>query len=64
MKAEMSNSYCQSNIHLLSSDEERTWLPLKNVVPIFKKNKKKDLGNYRLVSLTSAPGKIMEKVVL
>ena len=33
------------------------------VVPIFKKGKRDDPGNYRPVSLTSICGKIMEKIV-
>ncbi|PKU35648.1 rna-directed dna polymerase from mobile element jockey- hypothetical protein [Limosa lapponica baueri] len=35
-----------------------------NVIPVFKKGKKEDPGNYRLVSLTSIPGKMMERLFL
>ena len=37
---------------------------LDNTILIFKKGMREDSGNYRPISLTSIPGKVMEKIVL
>jgi len=57
---------------LLSIIFERSWRTGEvpedwrkaNVNPVFKKGKKEDPGNYRPVSLTSIPGKMMEQLIL
>ncbi|KFV90657.1 hypothetical protein N327_04648, partial [Fulmarus glacialis] len=47
----------------LSREVPADWR-LANVMPIYKKGWKEDPGNYRLVSLTSVPGKIIEHITL
>ncbi len=56
----------------LSTIYQRSWFSgevpedwrLADVTPIYKKGCKKDLGNYRPVSLTLVPGKVMEQITL
>ena len=48
---------------LLTGEVPEDWR-LPSVTPMYKKGCKEDPGNYRPVSLTSVPGKVMEKIVL
>ena len=59
--AEPLSIICQRS--LLTGEVPEDWR-LASVTPIYKKGCKEDPGNYRPVSLTSVPGKIMEQIVL
>ena len=47
----------------LSGEVPGDWR-LADVTPIYKMGCKEDPGNYRPVSLTSVPGKVMEQIIL
>ncbi|KAJ7402309.1 rna-directed dna polymerase from mobile element jockey-like [Pitangus sulphuratus] len=49
---------------LVESREVPADWKLANIVSIFKKGNKEDPRNYRPVSVTSVPGKVMEKIIL
>ncbi|KFQ72658.1 RNA-directed DNA polymerase from mobile element jockey, partial [Phaethon lepturus] len=59
-------------IKSLSIIYQQSWLTgevpvawkLANIMPIYKKGQKEDLGNYRPVSLTLVLGKVMEQIIL
>ena len=47
----------------LSGEVPENWR-LVDVTPIYNKDRKEDVGNYRPVSLTPVPGKVMEQIIL
>ena len=55
-----------SRIYILSLEQRKVvkdW-KLQNIAPIFKKGSKNEPGNYRPISLTSVPGKMLESIIV
>ncbi|PKU33573.1 rna-directed dna polymerase from mobile element jockey- hypothetical protein [Limosa lapponica baueri] len=71
LQPDFENGFCRTSMPVLNYNREQgkvqgvaeDWRKA-NVTPVFKKGKKEDPGNYRLVSLTSIPGKMMERLIL
>ena len=63
MEEETAPHFC--NIFKTSLEQRkavRDW-KLQNISPLFKKGSKDDPGNYRPISLTSVPGKMLESII-
>ncbi|RMC13000.1 hypothetical protein DUI87_10529 [Hirundo rustica rustica] len=69
---ELADELVKPALHHCSLIYQHSWLTgevpndwkLTNVTPIHKMDRKEDPGNYRSVSLTSVPGKVMEQFIL
>ena len=50
--------------HFCSTGEVPEDWSLANVTIIYKKGSKEDLGNYRPISMTLVPGRVVEQIIL
>ncbi|KAK4825843.1 hypothetical protein QYF61_003094 [Mycteria americana] len=62
-KGQVTQENCEDVQSWLSGEVPADWR-LINVMSIYKKGQKEDLGNYRPVSLTLVPGQVMEQIIL
>jgi len=62
-KEEIAGALTEIFVSSLASGEVPEDWRIANVVPLFKKGRKDNPGNYRPVSLTSVVGKLLEKIV-
>ena len=60
---ELAPHFCEIYCTSLAQKKAVTDWKLQNITPIFKKGSKDNPGNYRPVSLTSVPGKILESII-
>ena len=62
-KEEIAEALAKIFVSCLATGEVPKDWGIANIVPLFKKGRRDNLGNYRPVSLTSVVGKLLEKIL-